>query len=111
DYGVPASDPAHGTCRARHVQGEACTEDATCAKGLVCGAAGSCAPPAPPPPIGSACEPASEGCAEGDYCRPTSEGAETGTCQPRKKIGETCIEGVDRCEALSGCQAGVCTHC
>jgi hypothetical protein len=116
DYGGPAADPAYGTCRAPHAQGEACTADPECAQGLVCGhastgAGATCAPPGPPPPIGSPCAAAAEGCAEGDYCRPASEGAETGTCQPRKATGDTCIDHVDQCEALSGCQDGVCTRC
>jgi hypothetical protein len=116
DTGAATADSASGTCRARRGQGETCAQDGSCAKGLICGPASlgavdTCGLPAPPLAIGSPCDPAAEGCTEGAYCRPASEGADTGTCQPRKKIGEACLERVDQCETLSGCQEGVCTRC
>jgi hypothetical protein len=116
DDAASTTDPKSGTCRALRARDAGCMADRECAAGLVCGrtapaAADTCLPPAPPVPIGSTCVPAAEGCVEGAFCRPAGEGAESGTCQPLRKTGETCIEGVDQCELLNSCQEGVCTRC
>jgi hypothetical protein len=66
--------------------------------------------------VGSTCILFTDTCALGTFCRsdPPGDGGlspTTGTCQPYKKVGETCPTSEDLCEPLANCFEGKCIRC
>ncbi len=88
---VKPNGVCRGTCSTSPGLGEGCAFG--CAAGLICGTDGGCQPPRPQD---DACDTSAE-CAADLICL-------SGTCRPRRKLGEVCAWDLDR---LSVCEPGL----
>jgi hypothetical protein len=107
-----------GVCRPRQSSGP-CSRSDACIPPTECREWDpgqlSCRAAPPPKALGAACTTATD-CGLINYGRPKVAPADPaatsdGLCARRKKLGEPCVAGWDKCELATQCTNGVCTKC